>query len=87
MVQIVEHRTETSTDFLVEEEAVSSMPQVPNRLGRACCAHCTTAYNCADIPDFVEGGSRSIVSSQGVAASPSKLHGLIGGHKAVAGRR
>jgi hypothetical protein len=30
MVQIVEHRAETSTDFLVEEEVVSSMPQVPN---------------------------------------------------------
>jgi hypothetical protein len=31
MVQIVEHRTETSMDFLVEEEAASSTPQVPNR--------------------------------------------------------
>jgi hypothetical protein len=31
MVQIVEHRTETSTGFLVEEEVVSSTPQVPNR--------------------------------------------------------
>jgi hypothetical protein len=31
MVQIVEHRAETSMDFLVEEEVVSSMPQVPNR--------------------------------------------------------
>jgi hypothetical protein len=31
MVQFVEHRAETSTDFLVEEEAISSMPQVPNR--------------------------------------------------------
>jgi hypothetical protein len=31
MVQIVEHRAKTSTDFLVEEEVVSSMPQVPNR--------------------------------------------------------
>jgi hypothetical protein len=31
MVQIVEHRAETSIDFLVEEEAVSSTPQVPNR--------------------------------------------------------
>jgi hypothetical protein len=30
MVQIIEHRAETSTDFLVEEEAISSMPQVPN---------------------------------------------------------
>jgi hypothetical protein len=26
IVQIVEHRAETSTDFLVEEEAVSSTP-------------------------------------------------------------
>jgi hypothetical protein len=31
MVQIVEHRTETSEDFLVEEEAASSMPRVSNR--------------------------------------------------------
>jgi hypothetical protein len=31
MVQIVVHRAETSMDFLVEEEVVSSMPQVPNR--------------------------------------------------------
>jgi hypothetical protein len=32
MVQIVEHRAETSVDFLVEEGAVSSMPLVANRL-------------------------------------------------------
>jgi hypothetical protein len=31
MVKIVEHRTETLVDFLVEEEAASSTPQVPNR--------------------------------------------------------
>jgi hypothetical protein len=31
MVQIVEHRTETLVDFLVEEEATFSTPQVPNR--------------------------------------------------------
>jgi hypothetical protein len=31
MVQIVEHRAETSVDFVVEEEAASSTPQVPNR--------------------------------------------------------
>jgi hypothetical protein len=31
MVQIVEHRVETSVDFAVEEEDASSMPQVPNR--------------------------------------------------------
>jgi hypothetical protein len=32
MVQIIEHRAETSVDFLVDEEAASSTPQVPNRL-------------------------------------------------------
>jgi hypothetical protein len=31
MVQIVEHRAETLVDFLVEEEAAFSTPQVPNR--------------------------------------------------------
>jgi hypothetical protein len=31
MVQIVEHRTETSMDFEEEEEATSSTPPVPNR--------------------------------------------------------
>jgi hypothetical protein len=31
MVQIVEHCAETLADFLVEEEAASSTPQVPNR--------------------------------------------------------
>jgi hypothetical protein len=31
MVQIVEHRAETLVDFVVEEEAASSTPQVPNR--------------------------------------------------------
>jgi hypothetical protein len=31
MVQIVEHHAETSMDFLVEEEVVSSTLQVPNR--------------------------------------------------------
>jgi hypothetical protein len=32
MVQIVDHHAETSDDFLVEEEAASSTPWVPNRL-------------------------------------------------------
>jgi hypothetical protein len=30
MVQIVEHRADTSEDFVVEEEDVSSMPRVSN---------------------------------------------------------
>jgi hypothetical protein len=32
MVQIIEHRAETSVDFAVEGEAASSTPQVPSRL-------------------------------------------------------
>jgi hypothetical protein len=31
IVQIIEHRAETLEDFLVEEEAASSTPRVPNR--------------------------------------------------------
>jgi hypothetical protein len=31
MVQIIEHCAETSVDFVVEGEATSSTPQVPNR--------------------------------------------------------
>jgi hypothetical protein len=31
MVQIIEHRAETLVDFVVEGEATSSTPQVPNR--------------------------------------------------------
>jgi hypothetical protein len=31
MVQIIEHRAETSVDFVVEGEAASSTPQVPGR--------------------------------------------------------
>jgi hypothetical protein len=42
MVQIVEHRAETSTDFLVEEEVVSSAPQVSN-----CLVPGTTAVHAA----------------------------------------
>jgi hypothetical protein len=45
------------------------------------------AYNSVDIPDSIKDDPESIVSSQGVAVSPSKLHGLTGGHEAVAGRR
>jgi hypothetical protein len=87
MAQIVEHHAETSTDFLVEEEAVSyAIGSQPPSVGHCCCARCTAAYNCADILDSVEGGSVSIVSSQGVAMSPSKLHGLTRGHEEVAGR-
>jgi hypothetical protein len=87
MVQIVGNRAETLENFLVEEEAASSMPWVPNRsvlgtaVGHCCWARCTAAYNCADIPDFIESCSRGVVYGQGVAAPPSKLHGLTGAMK------
>jgi hypothetical protein len=44
------------------------------------------AYSCTDIPDSVEGDSGSIISSQGVTATPSKLHNLTRGYEAMAGR-
>jgi hypothetical protein len=63
-------------------------PKTPTpSAGHCCCARCTASYSCTDIPDTVEGGSGSVVSSQGVAATPSKLHSLTRGHEAVAGRR
>jgi hypothetical protein len=87
MVQIMEHRIETSTDFLVEEEVVSSTPQVPNcPVSGTAVVHAAWQHTAAHIPDSVEGSSGSIVSSQGVAPPPSKLHGLTRGHEAVAGR-
>jgi hypothetical protein len=32
MVRIIEHRTETSEDFMMEQEVASSAPRVPDRL-------------------------------------------------------
>jgi hypothetical protein len=48
MVQIVEHHAETTTDFLVEKEAVSSTPLVPNRpMPGAATVHATRQYTTA----------------------------------------
>jgi hypothetical protein len=38
-------------------------------------------------PGLCRGRLREHCCSQGVAASPSDLHGLTGGHEAVVGRR
>jgi hypothetical protein len=51
-----------------------------------CCAHRTATHGCIDVPDSIEGDSGSIVSSQGVVATPPKLHDLTGGHEAMARR-
>jgi hypothetical protein len=51
------------------------------------CARRTTAHGSANISDSIKGVSEGVVSSQGVVATPSKLHGFIRSHEAVAGRR
>jgi hypothetical protein len=55
MVRIVEHRDETLVDFVVEEEAASSTPQVPNRpvpgtaiVHTARQEHCQQPGSCCD---------------------------------------
>jgi hypothetical protein len=72
MVQIVEHRAETSTDFLVEEEVVSSTPQVPNRpVSGTVAVHAARQHTAAQTSRTpIKGGSGSVVSSQGVATTP-----------------
>jgi hypothetical protein len=52
-----------------------------------CCAHRTAAHCSANILDSIKGVSGGVVSSQGVIATPSKLHGITRSHEAVAGRR
>jgi hypothetical protein len=44
-------------------------------------------HGCENVPDSIEGISGGVVGSQGVATTPSKLHGLTRGHEAMAGRR
>jgi hypothetical protein len=86
MVQIVEHHAETLEDFLVEEEAASSMPWVPNHpVSGTAVVHATQQHTTAQTsqtPSRAAPGG--VVCGQGVAAPPSKLHGLTGGHEVVA---
>jgi hypothetical protein len=44
------------------------------------------AHGSANIPESIKGVSGGIVSSQGVIATPSKLHGITRSHEAVAGQ-
>jgi hypothetical protein len=63
MVQIIEHRAETSVDFAVEGEATSSTPQVPNRPGPdAAAVHATrqhTAEQASRTPSRATPGALS----------------------------
>jgi hypothetical protein len=85
MVQIIEHRGLSPEDFLMEDEAASSMPWGSNCPAWCCCyVRCAAAHACADISGSVKGCSWGVVCSQGVVTPPSVLHGLAGGHEAVA---
>jgi hypothetical protein len=88
MVQIVEHRADIG-GFRGGGRSCffHTTGSQPPCVGHCCCARRTVAYSCADIPNSVKGYSESIVSGQGVAATPSKLHNLTRGHEAMAGRR
>jgi hypothetical protein len=88
MVQIVEHRAETSTDFLVEEEVVSSMPQVPNRpvpgtaIVHAAQQHTTVQTSWT--PSRAAPGALS--TARELLRHPPSSTASLGGHGAVAGR-
>jgi hypothetical protein len=51
----------------------------------SCRARHTAAHGGANIPDSIKGVSRGVVSSQGVIATPSKLHGITRSREVVAG--
>jgi hypothetical protein len=81
MVQIVEHRDLSPKDFLMEEGAASSVPRGSYRPAPGAAAMHTSAaaHARADIQGFVGGCSWwGVVCSQGVAAQPTKFHGLAG---------
>jgi hypothetical protein len=59
----------------------------PPRARHCCSARRTEAHGRANVSDSIEGISGGVVGSQGVVATPSKLHGLTRGHEAMAGRR
>jgi hypothetical protein len=78
MVQIVEHRGLSPEDFLMEEEVVSSMPRGSNRpTPGAAAVHAARQHTPAVIQGTIKGCSLGAVCSQGVAAPPSELHGLV----------
>jgi hypothetical protein len=86
MVQIVEHRTETSVDFLVEEEASFSTPQVPNRhVPSTAAVHAARQHTTAQTSQAPSRASLGHCLQLGSCYVTPKLHGLTGGHEAVAG--
>jgi hypothetical protein len=85
MVQIVEHRAETLVDFLVEEEAASSTPQVPNRpvLGTVA-VHAAQQHTTAQTYQTPSRAAPGALSAARELLRHPKLHSLTRGHEAVA---
>jgi hypothetical protein len=81
IVQIVEHRTDTLEDFVVEEEATSSAPRVSSRpVSRGCCI-------LFDGPTRQQGGGAGMVlidHGKGQVKDPlaPREGGLLAGHQA-----
>ena len=80
MVQIVEHCVETLENFLVEEQAASSTPQVPNHPVPGTAA--VHAAQTSRTPS--RAAPRVLYAARKLLRHPPKLHGLTGGHEAVA---
>jgi hypothetical protein len=86
MVQIMEHRAETSKDFLVEEEAASSTPRVHNRpVPGTTAMHATqqhTTTQTSRTPSRVALGALSAAREllrhpPSSTASPTSQHGAL----------
>jgi hypothetical protein len=90
MVQIIEHRTETSVDFVVEGEAASSTPQVPNRpVPGTAAVHAAWQHTAAQTswtPSRASSGAL-LAAKELLRHPPSSTDSLGGeGHEAMAGR-
>jgi hypothetical protein len=85
-VKIIEHCVKTLVDFLVEEEAASSMPQVPNRpvLGTVA-VHAARHHTTAQTSRTPSRAALGHCRRPGSCCGTPKLHGLTGGHEVVAG--
>jgi hypothetical protein len=91
MVQIIEHRTETSVDFAVEGEAASSTPQVPNRpVPGTAAVHAArqhTATQTSRTPSRASPGALSAARELLRHPPSSTASPGGGGHEAMVGRR
>jgi hypothetical protein len=82
MVQIVEHHVETLVDFAVGGQVLF---HTAGSQSTGTSHSCRTRRTTANIPNSVKGVTGGVVGSQGVIATPSKLHGITRSHEAMVG--